>query len=260
MAIGSLLIALWFVECRGKTMKKLVAFAYLAIVSLAITPLAMAPTCAIAADLPEAPYKAPVVATVYNWTGIYFGVNGGYGTGTQDPLSLFSNDFAPFSYTLSGGLFGGTAGAQIQSGHVVMGLEGDINWASMSGSGTGSVVKLGILQGTATISSKLSMIDTLRARVGYAWDNLLFYGTFGLALTNDSSSFTQTVGFVCNNGVVACTSKDQWHPGLAAGGGLEYGFTPNLSVKLEYLWVGAGVVSTLKENIVRAGVNWRFGG
>jgi outer membrane immunogenic protein len=228
---------------------------------LAAAALAVISTSAFAADLPEQmPYKAPVVAAVYNWTGIYLGVNGGYATGKQDPLSLFSNDFAPFDYTLSGGLFGGTLGAQIQSGHVVMGVEGDINWASMSGSGTGSVVKLGVFEGTATISSKLSMIDTLRARVGYAWDNLLFYGTFGLALTNDSSSFTQTVGFVCNNGIVPCASKDQWHPGLAAGGGFEYGFTPNLSAKFEYIWVGAGAVNTLKENIIRAGVNFRFGG
>jgi outer membrane immunogenic protein len=218
-------------------------------------------THAFAADLPaQVPYRAPVVEAVYNWTGIYLGVNGGYGTGTQDPLSLFSNDFSSFNYSLSGGLVGGTLGAQIQSGHVVMGLEGDINWASMTGSGTSTVVKLGIIEGTATISSKLSTIDTLRARVGYAWDNLLFYGTFGLALTNDTSSFTQTVGFACNNGVIACTSKDQWHPGLAAGGGFEYGFTPNLSAKVEYIWVGAGVVNTMNLNIVRAGLNWRFGG
>lgn len=158
-------------------------------------------------------------------------------------------------------MIGGTFGAQIQSGHVVMGLEGDIDWTSMSGSGTGPVTKFGILQGTATISSNVSIIDTLRARIGYAQDNLLFYGTFGLALTNDVSNFGQTVGFTCNNGtLVACSSLSSWHAGLAAGGGLEYGLTPNLSAKAEYLWVGAGAVNTLRENIFRAGLNWRFGG
>jgi outer membrane immunogenic protein len=239
--------------CREEnTVKKhIVAAAILAITSAG----------AFAADLPmQTPYKASPVAAVYNWTGIYLGVNAGYATGKQDPLGLFSNDFAPFNYTLSGGMFGGTLGAQIQSGHVVLGLEGDIDWTSMTGSGTGPVTKLGIVQGTATISSKVSVIDTLRTRVGYAQDNLLFYGTFGLALTNDTSSFGQTVGFVCNNGVVPCTSKVDWHPGLAAGAGFEYGLTPNLSTKVEYLWVGAGAVNTLKENIIRAGLNWRFGG
>jgi outer membrane immunogenic protein len=217
---------------------------------------------AAAADLPaQSPYKAAPVVAVYNWTGIYLGVNGGYATGKQNPLGLFSSDFAPFDYTLSGGLLGGTFGAQIQSGHVVMGLEGDIDWTSMTGSGTGPVTKFGVLQGTATISSNVSIIDTLRARIGYAQDNLLFYGTFGLALTNDVSNFAQTVGFTCNNGtIVACSSLSSWHAGLAAGGGIEYGLTPNLSAKAEYLWVGAGAVNTLRENIFRAGLNWRFGG
>jgi outer membrane immunogenic protein len=230
---------------------------------LASASILLASTCgALAADLAmQTAYKSPqVVPAVYNWTGIYIGVNAGYGSGKQDPLGLFSNDFSRFDYTLSGGMIGGTIGAQIQSGHVVMGLEGDIDWTSMRGSGTGAVTKLGILQGTATIASKVSMIDTLRTRVGYAQDNLLFYGTVGVALTNDTSSFTQTVGFACNNGVVACNSKGDWHAGLAAGAGLEYGITPNLSTKVEYLWVGAGAANTLKENIVRAGVNWRFGG
>lgn len=229
---------------------------------IAAVVLASTSAGAFAADLPmQTPYKATPVIAVYNWTGIYVGANAGYATGQQNPLGLFSSDFAPFNYTLSGGMIGGTFGAQIQSGHVVMGLEGDIDWTSMSGSGTGPVTKFGILQGTATISSNVSIIDTLRARIGYAQDNLLFYGTFGLALTNDVSNFGQTVGFTCNNGtLVACSSLSSWHAGLAAGGGLEYGLTPNLSAKAEYLWVGAGAVNTLRENIFRAGLNWRFGG
>jgi outer membrane immunogenic protein len=222
---------------------------------------AMGSTGANAADLPVQAYKsAPAIAQVYNWTGIYVGANAGYGFGKQDPLGLFSDDFSAFNYTLSGGMLGGTVGAQIQSGHVVMGLEGDIDWTSMSGSGSGSVVKLGVFEGTATISSKVSIIDTLRTRIGYAQDNWLFYGTAGVALTNNTSSFGQTVGFTCNTGAVACTSKLEWHAGLAAGAGLEIGLTPNWSAKIEYLWVGAGAANTLYENMVRAGVNFRFGG
>src|SRR5579872_189655 len=241
-------------KCRGeKSVKKS---------GIAGAVLAISSAGALAADLPmEMPYKATPAIAVYNWTGIYIGANGGYATGQQNPLGLFSSDFAPFNYTLSGGMFGGTFGAQIQSGHVVMGLEGDIDWTSMSGSATGPVTKLGFFQGTATISSKVSVIDTLRTRVGYAWENLLFYGTFGLALTNDVSNFGQTVGFTCNNGtVVACSSVTSWHPGLAAGAGFEYGLTPNLSTKVEYIWVGAASLNTLKENMFRVGLNWRFGG
>jgi outer membrane immunogenic protein len=244
-----------------KTKAKLAAGKITSMVASLIVCVAVGSAGASAADLPMQAYKSPVVvAPVYNWTGIYVGANAGYGSGKQDPLGLFSNDFSRFNYTLSGGMIGGTFGAQIQSGHVVMGLEGDIDWTSMTGSGTGSVVKLGVLQGTATISSKVSVIDTLRTRIGYAENNWLFYGTVGVALTNDTSSFGQTIGFNCNTGVVACTSKADWHAGLAAGAGVEYGLTQNLSTKVEYLWVGAGAANTLYENMVRVGLNYRFGG
>jgi opacity protein-like surface antigen len=46
-----------------------------------------------AADLATQAYRSPpVVAPIYNWTGIYVGANAGYGFGKQDPLGLFSND------------------------------------------------------------------------------------------------------------------------------------------------------------------------
>jgi hypothetical protein len=35
------------------------------------------------------------------------GANVGYGSGKQDPLGLFSNDFTRFNYKLSGGMIGG---------------------------------------------------------------------------------------------------------------------------------------------------------
>jgi outer membrane immunogenic protein len=229
-----------------------------------VAMIAVASTSALAADLPSRampPAAIVPLPLVYNWTGIYFGINGGYGFGKQDPLSLFSNDYNSFEYTANGWLAGGTLGAQIQSGHVVIGIESDLDWANISGSGTTTVTKLGVIQGTGSLSSKVTAISTLRTRVGYAMDNWLFYGTVGLAATKATSTFTQGVGILCNTpGQVPCNSKSDLHAGLAAGAGVEYGFTPNLSGKLEYIWLGAGATNTLKENILRAGLNWRFGG
>lgn len=71
---------------------------------------------AYAADLaPEPAYKVPVVPAVpvYNWTGIYFGVNGGYAFGQATPMSLYSSDFSAFNFNTNGWLAGVTAGAQI---------------------------------------------------------------------------------------------------------------------------------------------------
>lgn len=64
--------------------------------------VAVSSASAVAADLPMQAYKsAPVVSQVYNWTGMYVGVNGGYGWGTQDPLTLFSNRFDRSSFGIS---------------------------------------------------------------------------------------------------------------------------------------------------------------
>jgi outer membrane immunogenic protein len=61
--------------------------------------------------------------------------------------------------------------------------------------------------------------------------------------------------------------------GWTAGGGVEYAFTPNLTAKVEYLYVDLGTMScstscgvatgtpisvSLTENVVRAGINYKF--
>ena len=217
-----------------------------------------------AADLEPAPvYRppAPVVAPVplYNWTGIYLGANGGYAFGQSTPMSLYSSDFSAFNYDTNGWLAGLTAGAQIQSGHTVIGVEADIDWANITGSASGNVYQLGALVGPATLSSTVNSISTLRTRIGYAADNWLFYVTGGVAVTNEASTLTGGLAgaAVCSAGT--CNSPTDLHLGLAAGAGLEYGITPNLSTKAEWIWVGAGAGNTLRENMLRAGLNWRFG-
>jgi outer membrane immunogenic protein len=208
------------------------------------------------------PVPPPVPVPSYNWTGIYFGVNGGYAFGQSTPMSLYSSDFSAFNFSTNGWLGGLTAGAQIQSGRTVMGVEANIDWTNINGSSSGTVKFNGSPIGTAKLSSSLSSISTLVTRIGYAYENWLLYGAGGLAITNETSSLTGPIGFVCGTGAFnspPCSSPTNFHFGLAAGAGLEYGITPNLSAKLEYLWVGAGVLNTLNENIVRGGVNWRFG-
>jgi outer membrane immunogenic protein len=151
---------------------------------------------AYAADLEPVPaYAAPPIAA-YNWTGIYLGANGGYAFGQSTPMGLFTDSFSAFSINANGWLAGATVGAQIQSGHVVMGLEGDIDWMNLNGSSRGTISFNGAPIGMATLSSSVSAFGTLR---------------------------------------------------------------PRISARLEYLWIGAGTFNTLTENIVRGGLNFRFG-
>jgi outer membrane immunogenic protein len=222
-----------------------------------------------AADLPMAaryePAIAPaVVAHIYNWTGFYVGVNGGYAWGSQDPLNIITDRFDRFSTDISGGVFGGTLGAQIQAGHVVMGLEADLDWASITGSslftptiGGGPIV--GVV-GPLDAKTNIDWEGTARVRVGYANDNWLFYGTGGLALLGAKTTLTTAGGAAVCGGVFAnCTSTNR-QAGLALGAGLEYGFTPALSAKFEYLYIAAASLEVSRHGEVRAGLNYRFGG
>lgn len=215
-----------------------------------------------AADLPMAPpYKAPMAAQqVYNWTGFYIGVNGGYGWGTQDPLNIITNRFDSLSQGISGGAFGGTIGAQIQAAHVVIGLEADLDWANIKGSGTFVPTIGGVPLGSLNATTNINWESTARFRVGYANDNWLLYGTGGLALLGAKTTLTTPAGAAICGGVFANCTPTNRQVGAALGGGLEYGFTPNLSAKLEYLYITAVSLEVSRHSEIRAGLNYRFGG
>jgi outer membrane immunogenic protein len=218
---------------------------------------------AFAADLPPrspAPSMLSPVS-VYNWTGLYVGANAGWGWGNQNPLGLIAPQFGQNnSFSVSGGMFGGTLGGQVQVNHVVLGLEADGDWARINGSSTASIP---LLPGTTLrLASQNDALFTARSRIGYAADNWLFYSTFGVAALNGSARGTVLSGATaCGTLSLPNCSNSQFRPDAAAGLGVEYGFTPNWSAKLEYIWVGAVAgASTESINTIRVGVNYRFGG
>jgi outer membrane immunogenic protein len=204
-----------------------------------------------AADLSVAPlYKAPPpaeVAQVYNWTGFYLGINGGGGWGHS------YWDTNATGIPLSGGLVGGTAGYNYQIGRAVLGVEGDVDWADLSGTRAST----GCPVGCTTSDSWLS---TVRGRVGYAFDRFLPYVTGGLAVGDIQAA---TPGF---------PGATNTNAGWTIGGGLEVALPGNWSAKAEYLHVDlgrfncgtdCGVAPTdnvsMHDNLFRAGVNYRFG-
>jgi len=75
-----------------------------------------------AADVREPVYRSSLGEPVYiapsAWSGVYIGLNGGYGFGTSNWTgSLLGTTTGDFD--VSGGLFGGTIGYNMQSGKVV---------------------------------------------------------------------------------------------------------------------------------------------
>ena len=187
-----------------------------------------------------APAKAPAYSAPYNWTGFYLGINGGGGWGH----SSFTAPLATSSFNTSGGQVGGTVGYNYQVGHAVFGLEGDLDWSNINGSGA---------CGSRNCETKNDWFGTARGRIGYAFDRFMPYVTGGLAYGSVKNSAT---------GLGSSTSTKA---GWTIGGGLEAAISGPWTAKLEYLYADLGDASaptganaSFRTNLVRAGLNYRF--
>jgi outer membrane immunogenic protein len=200
----------------------------------------MAALPAGAADL-SMPVKAPPPAPFFDWTGLYVGVNAGGGFGQSDFSSFNAarvNDFNGSTDT-SGPFGGGQIGLNYQIGPSwLIGIEADAEWAAIEGSSTGCTAT-----GCATGHSDLDMFGTARGRIGWVWDRVLLYGTGGWAFSHSETDRTiNCVGATCAGGgpgvasplVNQVAGSAGWQDGWAAGAGIEWGFYPAWTFKLEY--------------------------
>ena len=185
--------------------------------------LALSATAASAADLAARPYtKAPppMVAAVYDWTGFYIGINGGWGQ-SHDNRSVDGLGGVG-SYDANGGTVGGQVGYRWQTGGWVFGLEAQGNWADFSGS-TGNLVVPG-----GVVRSKTDAFGLFTGQIGYAWNNVLLYAKGGAAVTDRNYQFLAPGGALASS-----TGFDtRWSP--TVGVGLEFAFAQGWSLGVEY--------------------------
>ena len=213
-------------------------------VLLTTTALIALATPAVSADLRAPVYKAPPAVPAWSWTGCFAGGHAGSLWTRQSWTNLTpGGDF--FGAWLGGHqanswLGGVQAGYNFQNGPWVFGVEGDIQAAGADGT-------------FAPWKFSNPWFGTLRGRAGYAFSNILFYGTAGLAF---GELRAQTFGW----------TESHTTAGWTAGVGAEVGFAPNWSAKLEYLYVDlsssqfaiTGVSNGYSASVVRAGVNYHF--
>ncbi|HTV37123.1 MAG TPA: outer membrane protein [Xanthobacteraceae bacterium] len=186
---------------------------------------------AIAADLPGGPYyTTPEPLSVYSWAGPYLGATLGYEWGGVDN-----------SLTHPSGIAGGVeAGYNWQRGAFVFGGETDIQ-----------------LSGADDTMSPYEFSNpwfgTVRGRAGVSLNNVLVYGTAGLAYGNlRADTFNLT--------------ESHTDLGWVAGAGVEVGFTPHWSAKAEWLYLDladsnfsvTGNNNGLAADLLRMGVNYHF--
>ena len=253
----------------------------------------LAATNALAADLPVYS-KAPAVAAVYDWTGLYIGTNLGYswGRGSTDgsvtgtrtvngPLvAVTTLPAVPLSgrADVNGFVGGGQLGYNWQFGTWLAGLEGDIQFSNERASGDVCTIA-GCPPGSAVFTRdyKLDWFGTARGRIGFLpAERILLYATGGLAYGGFSgSSWTLPL----NVGTWSHTQA-----GWTVGAGVEAALGSNWSIKFEYLYMdlghvgGSSAVTTtvapvgtttvlsyvfntrFTDSIARVGLNYKFGG
>jgi outer membrane immunogenic protein len=247
---------------------------------------------ALAADLPSrrSPPLIPVVAPVaFNWTGCHVGVNAGFAYDDYH-FAVFATDpvlggvFSRSKVYTSGPIGGGQVGCDYQlPWNIVIGVEADFDGAAVRGSrsfvGPLSGGPAGLLGGVST-STRVNAFGSIRGRIGYAFDHLLFadnvliYLTAGAAYGSIRDSATAFAGpdfatWTRNRNPFGAGKE----PGVV-GIGIEKMITPNLSVDLtyHYHYMGAAtpVITLLPAgqagfgtrsmyHIARVGLNYHFG-
>jgi outer membrane immunogenic protein len=204
------------------------------------------------------------------WTGVYFGVNAGYGwaqgssttafgggltngfggvgtalgpPGTTTPLGRGATELGGTGLLGSSSPRGGIAGGQIgfnwQAGMVVFGAEFDAQWSGQSNAV--SLICTPPIPGcTATEAVKIRSLTTGRARIGLAFDWLMPYVTAGGVLLNARDDLTVNVGGVSANFPPLSGTTLGW----TAGAGVDVALSSNWSARLEYLYIRANDVTS----------------
>jgi outer membrane immunogenic protein len=210
--------------------------------------------------------QRPVSVGAFSWTSWYVGGLVGAGWSNQASTSEPCSSAPPFvgcwlsvaggqtvSYPLSTNAIGGvTAGYnyQIPGSAIVFGLETEFGYLHLTGSSSFAAVSPARFAPNLVADTTIGdWYNATAARIGWAWENLLFYGKGGFAVSTIESTIFDA------RGLSGTGKKDIF--GWAWGAGLEYAFNPRWSVKAEYLWLGlnhsVGVCAAVSPAFVSVG-------
>ncbi len=259
----------------------------------AIAFIALIGTPAFGADMP---LKAPPLPSepVYSWTGGYVGGNIGYGWSHRDFTNTIVGTLGNVQNSAvntgtddgKGWLGGGQIGFNYQfPNNWVVGIDADIDAAHITSSTASCFTALIGVVTCGTRDTDLKDFGTVRGRLGYGINNVLLYGTGGWAWGRGTNT-TQIncIGPSCpaTSGVPptspAPTSVNVNPNGWVAGGGVEWGFLSNWTLRAEYLHlqfdgvtedrskpgffqslvISTHVASNVSTDLVRVGLNYRF--
>lgn len=171
-------------------------------------------------------------ATTMDWGGFHFGVQGGYAHTKQGDGLWLNNRYNRFNAAFPreldvGGMTGGLrAGYDVQFGNgLVLGAMLEGNLADLEKGYSSSF--LGFPYGVKT---RVSNFGIASLRVGYAWNQVLFYGTAGGGL---ASTEVRAFDNLFGTNLKASPSLSGW----SLGAGVDYAINPNMIVGVGYRYL-----------------------
>jgi len=163
---------------------------------------------ASAADLPvKTPYAAP--PSLFNWSGWYIGGS------IERSAARLPSDSDPVNSIGRAVIPGMHLGYNVQNGNIVWGLEGNVNFT-----------KATHVIGSPNQLVKIDNTASVRARLGWAVDRVLFYGTAGVGYMKIRATTSDPAG-------ASVFSGNAWRP--VVGFGIEGALTNNWILGGEYL-------------------------
>lgn len=217
---------------------------------------------ALAADLPVRPvYKAPAQIVAYNWTGVYVGAHAGWAWSKLKGADEFGD---PGSGSMDGFIGGGQIGANYQMGNMVIGVEGEFSYSDVHRKIDAA------FGGIGGVRVGNQYYATAAARLGYAYDRMLFYVKGGAAWTREALDVNDGIG----NTITGRFDRTGW----LVGGGVEWAIFGNWSAKVEYDYIHFGGIDetsfvmsnpaifstggafgvSQENHLVKGGINYRF--
>lgn len=250
---------------------------------LSATALACLSAPVFAADLPSRKEPAAAPPPPPMWTGFHAGLNAGAIWNNATSASIETYALSPIRFlpgatsTLYGNMNldstvdfigGGQIGYDLQipfnNAGFVAGIEADIQGIAASG---GNSSKLSFFPGPRSgdlgvtsfdASSSLNYLGTVRGRIGYlVTPTLLVYGTGGFAYGEANVNITNYQTFYSRifrtntYSAYGYGSASGMQVGYAVGGGGEWMFEPNWSIKVEYLYYDLGNADGGTANLLR---------
>ncbi|MBV9530828.1 MAG: TonB-dependent receptor, partial [Bradyrhizobium sp.] len=204
----------------------------------------------------------------YDWSGFYIGGHGEFSRASTNASAVNLATGTPAS-PVNSSLPDWRGGIQLgfdymMPSHVLFGVEADVTSGGTKTNTTTDAF------GTAANQTTVFDSETVRGRLGYAFDNVLLYGTAGWAWSSNQYVRTQLTGMLNDATAGADEAVNKYLSGWTAGAGISVAFAQNWSVFAEYRYTSFGsttlllplsalsTTSTTKISAIEFGANYKF--